>query len=221
MCIAILNASGTLSKKTLRTCWENNNNGAGMAYWDGTALQTEKELTSFKRFYKMYTNARNKHPTAEIALHFRIATHGRINLDNCHPFNVGPNHAIVHNGIISGHGNDEYSDTHQFAENVLSAFISDQLYISPFVELIESYIEMSKIILVGELGTIIYNEHLGHWNAGNWYSNKTYQTCGFRDYGGKSVPYARNTSRWDELLETDPFESWDGIDKGYNRYLNP
>lgn len=49
-------------------------------------------------------------------LHFRLATHGIIEDKQCHPFQVDENAWIVHNGVISGLGNDLVSDTYQLAE---------------------------------------------------------------------------------------------------------
>jgi predicted glutamine amidotransferase len=50
---------------------------------------------------------------AELAVvHFRLATHGMINEENCHPFHLGNDIYLMHNGICSGLGNDNHSDTY-------------------------------------------------------------------------------------------------------------
>lgn len=52
-------------------------------------------------------------PCSFLATHQRIATSGKNN-DNIHPFDVG-NIILMHNGIISGYGNEKVSDTKQYA----------------------------------------------------------------------------------------------------------
>lgn len=175
MCIAILNTKGIIAKKTLKTCWDNNRDGAGFAIWTGTELITHKEMHSFKSFYSRYVAIRQQYPKSDIAVHFRIATHGDINTLNCHPFHVDYEHALIHNGIIDGHGDSMHSDTFCFTQDIMSAFPIDSLYSDAMMLLIESYIGMSKIVLVGRNGSMIYNESFGVWDGDNWYSNHSYQ----------------------------------------------
>jgi hypothetical protein len=86
MCIAILNKSAKLSKKSLQNCWDNNYHGAGIGYVDGNSIRSYHEGTSFESFYEEYQFIRNnsEHP---LMLHFRIATHGK-GTDMLHPHSV-------------------------------------------------------------------------------------------------------------------------------------
>lgn len=193
MCIAILNTKGIISKKTLRTCWENNGDGAGLALWTGSELITHKEMKSFKSFYSHYVGVRNEYKRADIAIHFRIATHGEINAMNCHPFHVDAEHALIHNGIIAGHGDAIHSDTLCFTEDIMQGFPIDSLYSDSMMLLIENYIGTSKIVMVGRNGSIIYNEAFGEWDGDNWFSNRSYM-----DYGGVKSWKPKSRYIWEE-----------------------
>lgn len=63
------------------------------------------------------------------ALHFRLATHGKLSLENLHPFNIQESTWLMHNGIISGLGNERFSDTYELAEilSELPIFKREQL----------------------------------------------------------------------------------------------
>src|SRR6185369_9475158 len=102
MCIAILNKTEKeLSKKTLKTCWRNNNDGAGLLYVENGELKVFKELTNFKTLFREYRRILEEIKPKYIVLHFRIATSGGINIENCHPFLVDEKLGFVHNGVIN------------------------------------------------------------------------------------------------------------------------
>lgn len=81
MCIAILNKSNQLSRKTLKNCWDSNDDGGGIMFVRDGVLNVFKQPntspTDFDALYLAYATAfkhRDKH--TPIVLHFRIATHG-------------------------------------------------------------------------------------------------------------------------------------------------
>lgn len=209
MCIAILNAKGTLSLKTFKNCWEANPDGAGLCYYDGERIQIIKEMKSVKSLHKQYVSIREKFPAVDIAIHFRIATHGRVNSTNCHPFKVNKNTAFIHNGIISNVGtNPDFSDTYIFNETILKALPSTFIKNTAILELLGAYIGYSKIVVIsGEFSTII-NEELGHWDAGNWYSNKSYIAP------KKSSAVSTYGQRWGWDGYGDDWDGWDYKSKG-------
>jgi predicted glutamine amidotransferase len=179
MCIAILNTKGTISKKTFKTCWINNPDGGGLAYSDKGKVKTVKELKCFKQLYKSYLDIRQAQPDANILIHFRIATHGKINETNCHPFKVNSNLAFIHNGMIYGKGleiSSEFSDTYLFNQVILKKLPQNFIKNEAILKLLEEYIEYSKIIFItGGNDWAILNENLGFWDGDNWYSNKSYK----------------------------------------------
>jgi predicted glutamine amidotransferase len=72
-----------------------------MIYTNNGQIKVFKEMTNFDRFYKEYAKQRKANKGSNFVLHFRIATSGKIDKTNCHPFAVNKNLAFVHNGIIS------------------------------------------------------------------------------------------------------------------------
>lgn len=177
MCIIILNTKGKLPKETLKTCYENNSDGMGLMFSDGKKLQSHKELKNFDSFYEVYAKIRERNPKANIGLHFRIKTHGMVNLENCHPFEVNPKLYFMHNGIIRIESkNPNLSDTFVFNERILKGLKRNFLNNHSIIELIENYIGYSKLLFMNNKGEYkIINENLGVWKSENWFSNYTYQ----------------------------------------------
>lgn len=189
MCIAILNKPKTpLTKKVLRTCWDNNYHGAGMMYVDKGELKVFKELKDFNIFYAEYIKQREKHKSSYFVLHFRISTHGRINETNCHPFLVTPFQGFVHNGIIyNAPKSDEFSDTYMFNKVILQEMPDTWENNSVMCELIQHYIGSGSklVILNADNSWKIINEKAGVWDNGNWFSNSTYKESKYVNYGGR------------------------------------
>lgn len=176
MCIAIAKPEGMLlSGQTLKNCWDSNPDGAGFMYPEKGKVVIVKGLMTFDEFMTAY----EPHKEKQAALHFRIATHGGVNKENTHPFQVTPALGMVHNGIISKVNCDldkTMSDTWHFNEKILKKFPflwKD----SSFKELVESYIGYSKLILMNGEGEFnIYNESSGVWDCSCWFSNTSYKT---------------------------------------------
>lgn len=189
MCIAILNTKKvTLKKQTLKNCWDNNSDGAGMLYVDNGTLKVFKEMDDFNVFYNKYLDIRKTHKDSQIVLHFRISTHGKINKTNCHPFLVDKNIGFVHNGIISGmpHSND-FSDTYMFNELYLKKLPRKFEQNEAIKSLIEDFIGTNKLIFLdSDNNATIFNEKAGTWDNDCWFSNTTYKYSydGWVDYGG-------------------------------------
>lgn len=135
MCIAIYQPAGTkIPASYLKTAFKCNPDGAGFMVQKGKGTPYfEKGFFDFNDFYKRYKKFANK--GYNIAIHFRVATHGKVNKDNCHPFMLSSDmnsikvcrgftdSAIIHNGIIFSMmtpRDAEYSDTANFAVNFLS-----------------------------------------------------------------------------------------------------
>jgi hypothetical protein len=127
-----------------------------------------------------------------LILHFRWATHGEVNVENCHPFELKDG-ALIHNGVISGMGTSSYSkyytppkgkaceaecddrsDTREFVEDYLADMGVSELLSAK--KLIEHTIGYSKLVTIHHDGSVhIFNERSGHWRNGVWYSNDSYK----------------------------------------------
>jgi len=120
MCIAIYKPEGkVISKDTLLECYDGNPDGAGFMYAQNKKLHIEKGFFSFDSFYEAY----KLHEQKQTVIHFRIKTHGKIDTTNCHPFAVNSSIGFVHNGIITGFGDANHSDTIGFNNNILQPLV--------------------------------------------------------------------------------------------------
>jgi glutamine amidotransferase len=213
MCIAILNPNDkTLTEQTLRNCWENNGDGAGILYNDSGRLKIYKQMKNFGLFYKKYMRIRKNHPDSFLVLHFRISTHGIVNEANCHPFLVHQNLGFVHNGQmfnVEEDVTDRYSDTNMFNRTILKQFPKgimtiDFLKTQAMDKLIHDFITTKNklVFMDNENNYTIFSEDQGIWDDGVWYSNSSYERVkNYVDYGGTKVyksqlGYGRNSWSW-------------------------
>ncbi len=178
MCIIVLNTKEHLSKKLLKVCWESNNEGAGLMYANEEKLNIFKELEDFNTFYDYYSTLRSEFKKTIIALHFRIATSGNIDINNIHPFIINYKLAFMHNGIIDIplQKESKICDTIAFNEKILKQLPSNFLDNPAIRDLISRYAERSRLLFMNNQGKYwIINENLGHWDKkGNWFSNYSY-----------------------------------------------
>jgi predicted glutamine amidotransferase len=212
MCIAILNIKNTLPKEYIENSWENNNQGAGMLY------NLNGKLTVFKTYDKQefinhYYLIRSK-TKGKIVLHFRIATSGFEKYTNLHPFLVNDSLGFVHNGIISGLGNNQHSDTYKFNE-MLQNFSHDFINCNQTKDFIASYIGSSKLVFLDSSDNHnIINEKMGHWSDGNWFSNDSYkESLDFYYYGNQKVGKSSvwSDDEWDvpsQVFSEQEFNEW-------------
>jgi predicted glutamine amidotransferase len=198
MCIAILNIDTTpIAESALYNSWIYNDDGAGLMWAHNGKLFTQKfpnDFTqeSFDAFYKRYLEVRSL-TDLPIGLHFRIATHG-MSTEYLHPFNISDNVAIMHNGIISGFGTREVSDTAEFAQvlSMLPPYMTDSVAGLTSNFAVEILITNAlgfgnKVIALDNEGEyFIFNEAEGHWYGTNWYSNDSYKAAK-RYYGSTAM----------------------------------
>ena len=121
--------------------------------------------------------------TGPSLFHARIASHGTVDLSNCHPFPVGgdPSVVLAHNGIldITPGPFDSRSDTAILADEVLPRSGIETLDTDP--ETWERWIGPgNKVVILSTSPRLarhayILNEPAGSWDAGVWWSNRSYQ----------------------------------------------
>lgn len=191
MCIVIYQPKGkTVPKKVLKTAFKNNPDGAGFMCQKGKeAPYMEKGFFNFEDFYKAYKPFSKGN--YNVAIHFRIATHGAVNDRNCHPFVIADNiedtimmkgqvdNLIMHNGIIWSLRtpyNAPYSDTMNFTVNVLHPL--KDLKGEVIKELLQNIESTSKFIIMRKnLEPVLAGSF--HEENGIYYSNFTYQQSSF------------------------------------------
>lgn len=101
--------------------WEANPHGMGIAWYDKAGqIQVRKTLDKYEGYDLL-----DQHKRKQLVVHYRFATAGKIEEEQCHPFVVTTDlnklllsdygdEVLAHNGIISGYGNDYFSDTIEF-----------------------------------------------------------------------------------------------------------
>lgn len=188
MCIIVSKPENLkLADSVLKTCWENNDDGAGFMYAEDNRLHVQKGFMTYDDFYKAY----EPHADKKLVIHFRIRTHGETNEANTHPFIVDDNLAFVHNGTITGFGSKEFSDTYHFNEELIKNLrqsVRNFLHVPAIETLLSERIGWSKLVFMDNKGTVrIINEEKGNYSSdGVWFSNTSWQPrkTYTKQYGG-------------------------------------
>lgn len=183
MCLIIHKpAAVTFTDDWLRDFYSKNRDGYGFMYAVDGKLHIHKSLGKVERFVESF----RERETNEMIIHLRMRTHGDIDLDNCHPYEVltateGQELGavwMVHNGILT-HGNSadtKKSDTWHYIRNYLAPILreSPNLLFNPsFQKLITSDIGGSnKFAFMTSSGkSVILNKSAGVEWMGAWMSN--------------------------------------------------
>lgn len=201
MCIAIWKPQKKkLLQEHLRNSWDNNPHGAGFMYPENGKIAVVKELADFDVFYKKYKYIEDDN--LPVVLHFRLATHGKKDMDNCHPFLLSDGCGFVHNGIINGVGiSSDKSDTYLFRDKLIQAGIED-IPNKVMSTIIKGFIgSNNKLIFLNKDGKVnIINDKAGEWSGGVWYSNTGYKSS----YKNYSSNYSKRYWSWsDPELDDD------------------
>ena len=196
MCIIVYKPKEeSLKKEILEICHKHNKEGIGFMYAYKDKIHIHKELEDFDKIWKIYKKEIIK-PKLETELnivwHFRIQTHGDVDLKNCHPFaiNNGDNLAFCHNGTITSKKakrDSGKSDTLEFKDEILNFLPKNFLDNPGIVELLKKYVgKWNKLVFLNKSGSVwIMNQDEGHWDDKIWYSNKSY-----KEYETKTTYYS-------------------------------
>lgn len=222
MCIAIWKPKGvTIPKNRFENCFDHNPHGIGFAVAIGGTVSIVKGFFDIDSFWEAF-NGFQKYPAI---VHFRLATHGAINEDNCHPFKVTDDLAMIHNGIITEFALDHStatkgkvskSDTWLFTESICTPFAEEDPNFLEDIEvrkMIEDFIgKYNKLVFLSDKGeATILNEGSGEWYKGAWYSNDGYKARRWENWVPSRSIYTRtydNTpsdSRYEYDTETQSY----------------
>lgn len=216
--------AGAIKKEILKQCWDNNQDGAGIAHFDGELWQVVKGLMTWKSFWKTYNQFQfGKGDT--VIVHFRVGTSGKNKKGCTHPFPICDDYKKMnktqfeaeniafHNGVLS-QGDGDASDSQEWVK----------YYIDPLLP----YIEDEKIegLLNKVLGTDddtcrwVIATPQSVWLLGDWvddketgwsFSNKFYKTAktgtwkttgvgGTTTYHYPTYTPANTASKYDSVL---------------------
>lgn len=225
MCIAILKTKdGNITDEQLLNCFDNNPDGAGLAYTKDNKIIVVKGIFEATQFVEEYHKAVAEADGAML-VHCRIGTSGFKDYTNCHPHIVSDECVMIHNGILSIDvpKDSKVSDTVLYVEQYLKPLPKDFMLNDGIMSLITDHIGTgNKFVFLNNRGDFsIANEKAGHWKNGVWFSNYSYEaysfyTKGFKGYKGKSKVYSPYASYWDEddyeweseAFELTPEEEW-------------
>lgn len=174
MCIAIVCPKGkTISDEIIRRCAFSNSDGGGMALManDGKVIIDKGYMTTQSFIDRYHYHLENKaHERGPMLIHFRIATAGKVDRDNTHPFRVRGG-AMIHNGIFwSGGFEDTMSDTRLLAAVLHNRFTEEA--VSKHKKELGEVAGWNKMAFLHDSGNYtIINEDYGTWDDGVWYSN--------------------------------------------------
>jgi hypothetical protein len=150
-----------------------NGDGLGIMYASDDGLVVTKGLPSAASGFREMVESLPD-DDREVALHARWRTHGDIDLDNCHPYQVSDSTYMMHNGILStGNAADESkSDTYHFIKDYLAGLPDDVLHKASFGEMLGDFIGNNKFAIMSADGRLtIVNKDQGLSHDGVWYSN--------------------------------------------------
>lgn len=218
MCLIITKPAGvTFDDKFLRSTYEKNKDGIGVMYAEGNVLYSAKQVprsfADIKAFWDTHVGDR------ECVVHFRMQTHGDIDLTNCHPYEVlssedGYPLYLIHNGILhTDNLNDtSKSDTWHYIQDYLRPMLlkNPEFFMTPaFSEIIGEHIGTgNKFVLLDAYGNIVtVNKDQGVEYNGAWLSNTyAWDTAGTEyDFRSRYKGFGKGNARgrYAGIHETD------------------
>jgi len=225
------------SWKWLKNSFDNNDDGAGFMYrLNNGKIRIFKGFMTWDTFKDAVMDKLDTINNKEVIVHFRIGTSGANSQAMCHPFPICRSDsklgqtkakcdaALVHNGIISGYGDREFSDTHVFVRDVLTQLP----YKSEAVRSLMSNALHSKFMIMDARKTYVMGDFE---NEKGWmFSNTSYKrepytkTTGSYTYygvGGKFEPSYTAPTRWWEEEEKEDKLSLPIYDASTQSYVEP
>ena len=176
MCIAIHSPADSrqLTVDEFNNSLRRNPDGIGLLYAEDGEFKIIKTLTRGDLVWNEYLKAHKR--GLDTLVHFRIATKGGVEIENCHPFMHRDDLAYIHNGTLPLIDiPDSESDSRLFAERVLDHLPDNWWDIPDILRMVERFTNGSKICFMNRLGQVfILNESAGHRKDGIWFSNYGY-----------------------------------------------
>lgn len=179
MCLLIFKRpEGKLSKQHIENAWENNPDGAGIAWANGgDGVYMKKGFMELKHLQEHIDKIEGR----AAIVHFRWGNVGDKNEKNCHPFQAGGGWVVAHNGTVPDmdpKGGE--SDTKAFSRLILKPLLKHNpkiLHEEYTRELLEKRIGAgSKMVFMNHSGIPIFlNEKDGKWEENVWYSNNSHR----------------------------------------------
>jgi len=219
--------------ETLERCFWTNPDGAGFMYADGKRVRIRKGFMTFESFTDSLNAELDGLDTTETAvvMHFRIATHGKVKPEICHPFPISSEpdelrktrtesrFAVAHNGVISGRfTNDNWSDTMDFVADVMTPLMRMNpsfMHSSDAIDLLEGACDSKLAIMdnsgdIALVGSFIEDEGVFYSNAAYLRTVHSYSGYGSLFSGSTYYEAYPDYDDWEDierLVEQLPFEA--------------
>jgi len=117
-----------LARSIFERAWAGNPHGFGLAVYKGRTWAVWKGMDRNEASSRFMQAATSKNP---MVAHWRMATHGTIDVNNCHPFPLVFRDArayLFHNGVLDIEARGQKSDTATFARVVSDAGLTLQQF---------------------------------------------------------------------------------------------
>lgn len=180
MCLLITGKSNAVRAQLLHTegliddIFFNNADGLGVMY-----VTSKQQVKVVKRLPLNAEAARQivaalPNDDRMVAMHWRMRTHGDIDLENCHPYQINGASWMMHNGVLkTGNAKDKTkSDTWHFARDFLAEMSPDALHDPGVLYLLGKFIDNNRFAIMSADGRLsVVNEEQGIEHEDVWYSN--------------------------------------------------
>lgn len=232
MCIIVIKPKNAEfpTEETLESCWAANPDGAGLMWSRGDCVAIEKGFMRYEDFLKAYKRVKVEVGTdGACVLHFRIATHGEVSPECCHPFPLTgdleamrktksyPKVGIAHNGIIEGRRTDKRtSDTMDYIANFvypISRLCDDWWENKHASKLVDEGLDGSRMCVLLADGSV---KTFGNFivEGGCYYSNTSYKGYRWGGYTYGGYAYGDDFALADSLKPFPRICEWcDGYDE--------
>jgi hypothetical protein len=176
MCLLIHHtADGDLSRNMIADIYQRNDDGFGATWVEGRKVKVIRTLGGPKDIGAIYEkHLRGK----ECVLHFRMRTHGAVDMANCHPYRVNDKLVMAHNGVLDIDASvvPEMSDTWHLVEYHLKPLLDRDPFLifqPEFQRMLGGFIGSSnRLAFMHQSGrVIVINRASGIDVRGMWCSN--------------------------------------------------
>jgi len=196
MCLMIWQPAEThFSYSDIEDFYFHNPDGMGVMYIEDSRVIVHKSLP--RNPAEAWTFYLDQAYGRDCAIHFRMRTHGDIDMGNCHPYHVTENVYLMHNGVLhTGNEKDRTkSDTWHYIQDFLRPQIEAApglIYNQAWQNTIGGHIgHGNRFIIMSPDGHVIINKHHGVEYMGAWMSNAyAWSYKGIEKFNTQSWPYA-------------------------------
>ena len=216
MCLLVVQPASapSLTQEWLEDFYSSNADGVGiMRSVDGELLIEKILPKNAQEFVEFYNNHIDGY---DCAFHLRMKTHGNIDMENCHPYEVfnsaehGLDVWLMHNGILgTGNAGDvTKSDTWHYIRDYLRPMLANNLdfaFTDAFAEIVGDHIGASnKFVIMDSTGRVqTVNQTSGVYWGGRWLSN----TYAWASPTGVPKDYVDSAELAVQQIEAEPYKA--------------